>query len=77
MKVRIDPKQLFLSGEGYTDIRKYLFVSMDEEIMLDMQEEIGFDYDDIELIINHAGISTLISKLPNSIEVEVLDEEVK
>lgn len=77
MKVRIDPKQLFLSGEGHTDIRKYLLVSMDEEIMLDMQEEVGFDYDDIELIINHASISTLISKLPNSIEVEVLDEGAK
>lgn len=75
MKIRIDPKQLFLSGKGHTDIREYLLVFMDEETMLAIQEEIGFDYEDIEMIINHVGISVLISKLPDAIEVEVLDEE--
>lgn len=73
MKVRIDPKQLFLSGEGYTDVRKYMLITTDEDTMLDVQDEIGLDYEEIEFVLNHAAISVLISHLPDTIEVETED----
>ena len=73
MKVNIDPKKLFLSGQGHTDIRKYMLITIDDDTMLDIQEETGLDYDEIEFVLNQAGISVLISKLPEVIEIEVED----
>lgn len=73
MKVRIDPKQLFLNGQGHTDIRKYMLITTDEDTMLDVQEETGLDYDEIEFVLNHVSISVLISQLPDTIEVETED----
>ncbi len=73
MKVRIDPKQLFLNGQGHTDIRKYMLITTDEDTMLDVQDETGLDYDEIEFVLNNAGISVLISRLPETIEVETED----
>lgn len=73
MKVRIDPKQLFLNGQGHTDIRKYMLITIDDDTMIDIQEETGLDYDEIEFVLNHAGISVLISQLPDVIEVETED----
>lgn len=73
MKVRIDPKQLFLNGQGHTDIRKYILITTDEDTMLDVQDETGLDYDEIEFVLNHASISVLISQLPDTIEVETED----
>lgn len=70
MKVRIDPKQLFLNGQGYTDIRKYMLVTIDDDTMIDIQDTTGLDYDEIEFVLIHAGISVLISQLPDTIEVE-------
>lgn len=70
MKLRIDPKQLFLSGKGNIDIRKYLLVTIDDDTMIDIQAETGLEYSDIGFILNHAGISVLISQLPDTIEVE-------
>lgn len=71
MKLRIDPKQLFLNGQGHTDIRKYLLVTIDDDIKIDIQAEIGLDYDEIDFVLNHADISVLISKLPDTIEIEM------
>lgn len=73
MKVKINPKKLFMSGQGQVDIRKYMLITTDEDTMLDIQEETGLDYDDIEFVLNQAGISVLISKLPDTIEIEVED----
>ena len=73
MKVKINPKKLFMSGQGHTDIRKYLLVTIDDDTMIDIEEETGLDYDEIEFVLNHAGISVLISKLPDTVEIEVED----
>ena len=73
MKLRIDPKQLFLNGQGHTDIRKYLLVTIDDDIKIDIQAEIGLDYDEIDFVLNNADISVLISKLPDTIEIEMED----
>ena len=76
MKVKIDPKQLFLSGQGSLDIRKCMLATIDDDTMVRIQDVTGLDYYEIEYVLSHADISVLISQLPNSIEVEVLDEEV-
>lgn len=68
MKVRIDPKQLFLNGE--INIRKHMLATMDDDTMIFVQDITGLDYYEIEYVLNHAGISVLISQLPDTIEVE-------
>lgn len=74
MKVKINPKKLFMSGQGQVDIRKYMLITTDEDTMLDVQEATGLDYDEIEFVLNQAGISVLISKLPEVIEIEVEED---
>lgn len=74
MRVRIDPKQLFLNGQGQVDIRKYMLITIDDDTMLDVQDEIGLDYDEIDFVLNHADISVLISHLPDTIEVEMEEQ---
>ena len=74
MRVRIDPKQLFLNGQGQVDIRKYMLITIDDDTMLDVQDEIGLEYEEIEFVLNHAAISVLISHLPDIIEVETEEQ---
>lgn len=73
MKVRINPKQLFLNGPESIDIRKYMLATIDDDTMIGIQDVTGLDYDEIEFVLNHASISVLISQLPDTIEVETED----
>ena len=73
MKVRIDPKQLFLNEQGQVDIRKYMLVTMDDDTMISVQDFTGLNYNEIEYVLNEAAISVLISQLPDTIEVETED----
>ena len=71
MKVRIDPKQLFLNGE--INIRKHMLATMDDDTMIFVQDITGLDYYEIEYVLSHADISVLISQLPDFIEIEAED----
>ena len=70
MKVRIDPKKLFLSGPGSIDIRKCMLATIDDDTMIGIQDVTGLDYYEIEYVLSHADISVLISQLPDFIEIE-------
>lgn len=73
MKVRIDPKQLFLNEQCQVDIRKYMLATMDDDTMISVQDFTGLNYNEIEYVLNEAAISVLISQLPDTIEVETED----
>lgn len=73
MKVRIDPKKLFLSGPESIDIRKYMLATIDDDTMISIQDVTGLDYYQIEYVLSRADISVLISQLPDFIEIETED----
>lgn len=73
MKVRIDPKKLFSSGEGNIDIRKCMLATIDDDTMIGIQDVTGLDWYEIEYVLSHADISVLISQLPDFIEIETED----
>lgn len=73
MKVRIDPKKLFSSGQGSIDIRKCMLATIDDDTMIRIQDVTGLDWYEIEYVLSHADISVLISQLPDFIEIETED----
>lgn len=55
---------------GKNDIRKYCHVDMMDGEKEELSEELGVDYDDIEMVLSRATIFVRIDSLPEEIEVE-------
>ncbi|MDK7716048.1 hypothetical protein [Aerococcus urinae] len=74
MKVKINPRQLFMSGPGVIDLRKYCEVDMDDDKREYLVEWDDYEYSDISYILGEASIYVSLDRLPKFIEVETKDD---